>query len=386
MPDSDKMRLTGMSLSDSDESQSLVGHQTPESMQSVDILAHNDARPGSGISSLPPEIIAEIFTHFLLIDGPAYPPISGIFSPQLLCEVCSLWRQIALSTPWLWEVIQLEIRPDESPTSAKKKLGALNLWLSRSGTRPLTIWLHYIHPHGQLEPRLFKVLSDFLRAIVHHCHRWEYMEIILPFQILYDIQGDMPLLKRLVFGPSELPDQDEIEEMPSQAELFSAAPQLTHVVLSESFVPSMIRLPWSQLTTLEGLCLYDHECAEILRHTCNLVHFTAALVCDFDPHLTEEITLIHLVDLILSVKSSWEGNDIAHLLHSLRVPALRILDLPEPFVSGGDPRGTIEELISRSGCDLWEIRIREASMAETVYRHTFPSIATLTIETRHIPL
>ncbi|KAJ7280873.1 hypothetical protein C8J57DRAFT_1174466 [Mycena rebaudengoi] len=50
------------------------------------------------ILTLPTEITSEIFVHFLP-PYPQCPPATGLSSPELLCQICQVWREIALSTP-----------------------------------------------------------------------------------------------------------------------------------------------------------------------------------------------------------------------------------------------------------------------------------------------
>ncbi|KAJ7358337.1 hypothetical protein DFH08DRAFT_665308, partial [Mycena albidolilacea] len=53
------------------------------------------------ILTLPPEIPSEIFIHFLP-PCPDAPLMTGLDSPTNLTQICSQWRQIALTNPALW--------------------------------------------------------------------------------------------------------------------------------------------------------------------------------------------------------------------------------------------------------------------------------------------
>ncbi|KAJ7231014.1 hypothetical protein C8J57DRAFT_966010, partial [Mycena rebaudengoi] len=60
------------------------------------------------ILTLPTEITSGIFVHFL----PPYPqctPATGLSSPELPCQICRVWREIALGTPQLWRAIELRL-------------------------------------------------------------------------------------------------------------------------------------------------------------------------------------------------------------------------------------------------------------------------------------
>ncbi|KAJ7129181.1 hypothetical protein C8R44DRAFT_776102 [Mycena epipterygia] len=82
--------------------------------------------PRCSISAFPVELISEIFLHCMPdeqdglkahIFSTSYTPIS-----MLLSNICSLWRDIALSTPALWSTLYLDL--DKSPSQilmSKKK-------------------------------------------------------------------------------------------------------------------------------------------------------------------------------------------------------------------------------------------------------------------------
>ncbi|KAJ7934758.1 hypothetical protein B0H13DRAFT_1508836, partial [Mycena leptocephala] len=87
------------------------------------------------ILELPFEMTAEIFDHFQV--RPIYPGRSrpDLQSPTLLAQVCRQWRDIAMSSPRLWNSLQLDLDPKILP----QQLILLRSWLTRSGTCPLSI-------------------------------------------------------------------------------------------------------------------------------------------------------------------------------------------------------------------------------------------------------
>ncbi|KAJ6456266.1 hypothetical protein C8R47DRAFT_189001 [Mycena vitilis] len=325
------------------------------------------------VLTLPPEIVAEIFKNFLPI-YPKRPPPTGIFSPLMLCRICGMWRQIALSTPALWQAIGIELREQEDRQAWGCRLDILETWLARSGDCPLSVTLHY-HLQSSYGSRSDSELTrdthllwPFIRSLVRHCRRWEYLDLIMPLENLSIIRGDMPWLRDLIFGPSDLPADDERTIL----QLFERAPHLSSVVLTECFVPSNMLLPWSQLTHLEGLCLYQHECVEILSHTTNLIHCTMTICGSPEPEIPMPTVpvLYHLRDLVLLVT---EASDVtlANILDILTLPALRTLQFPEPCMDR--PLETLQQLILRSMCMLDELHVIQASLPEASYRQAVPS-------------
>jgi hypothetical protein len=150
------------------------------------------------ILSLPPEILTEVFINFLP-SYPDYPPLHGIFSPLLLCQICRQWRAVALSTPLLWRAIQVELTRGTSDKQLAAQLELLKTWLQRSGNCPLSLSLTHAR---NITHRL---VPQFLRAVMAHCQRWEHLDVLMPFEHMHLLHGDMPLLRTLTFGPSNFP-------------------------------------------------------------------------------------------------------------------------------------------------------------------------------------
>lgn len=59
------------------------------------------------IQRLPSEVLSEIFLALPHI--PNVEPFAIINSPVLLARVCSQWRDVAISTPQLWDIINLSV-------------------------------------------------------------------------------------------------------------------------------------------------------------------------------------------------------------------------------------------------------------------------------------
>ncbi|KAF8156195.1 hypothetical protein K438DRAFT_1862417 [Mycena galopus ATCC 62051] len=323
------------------------------------------------VLSLPTEIMGEIFMKFLP-SYPERPPHVGIFSPLMLCQICGPWRRIALSTPSLWRAVSIELHDREN----QWKLELLETWLSRSGACLLSIHLHYhLNQLGPGGHTTYPSLSQFLHTVVRRCERWEHMDCIMPFEHLHIIQGGMPQLRDLKLGPSDLPDDDN----PTKLELFDRAPRLTDVVLADCFVPACMRLPWSQLTCLEGLCLFEHEFAAILSDATELTCCTVTLCGPSEPVPMPMIPIHSLLRVLVIYVTNPSNVILAGILDSLTLPALRTLEVPERHVSRGDAVDTLKRLVSRSRCTLDELGIKKASLPEDLYRRAFPSLRTLTL-------
>ncbi|KAJ7479746.1 hypothetical protein FB451DRAFT_1171846 [Mycena latifolia] len=325
--------------------------------------------PPYPVLSLPPEIVSEIFEHFL----PSYPdfaPACGILSPLVLCRICRQWRQIALSTPTLWRSILV------NDTESEDQLDLLKMWLARSGDCPLAISIT-----GGTAASLS---SQYLQSAVVHCKQWDRVEIVVPLAELHLIQGEMPLLRDLTFGPTELARTFPL------ISLFDHAPQLKRVHLTECFMPSAVRLPWAQLTHLEADCLYEYECMDILSQATNLVHCTITISCSEIIDGPTALPLPHLRHLALLGSDADTDFFVMDILDKLTLPALRTLHISN--YGGTDALESLETFFSRSQCTLEELRVEEdstlssqSSLRFTAYREAFPSIGSIIYLPPYLP-
>ncbi|ESK93975.1 hypothetical protein Moror_12932 [Moniliophthora roreri MCA 2997] len=87
----------------------------------------------SPIRRIPTEMLAEIFQRCL--PDELYVRPSPQDAPLLLGQVCSSWRQLALGTSSLWSSIHITV--DEK--GCHPHLPLVEVWLSRSATKPLAI-------------------------------------------------------------------------------------------------------------------------------------------------------------------------------------------------------------------------------------------------------
>ncbi|KAF7334589.1 hypothetical protein MVEN_02288800 [Mycena venus] len=337
----------------------------------------------SPVLDLPPEIVSEIFTNFLPL-YPECPPSFGIYSPMLLCRICRHWRAIALKCPVLWRAISIRIPWTQSDDTLARHLEVLKSWLARSGDCPLSFTLDFegfsqnimFPPRREFERFNQKSTFSprFLQTVLLHCRRWEHVQICMHFQHLHLVQGDMPRLQSLTFGPRIFPSTDE------QLHLFDQAPGLKRVTLTRYFLFSLYRLPWAQLTHLDGHYLYEIECAELLRDATNLVRCTFGICYSEDP----EYSVIpavpghnHLRHLILRRgEGSIPQVDSSQLLDGLTLPALCSLEVYGPCIT----LRSLKEFVTRSHCILQELRVVDSSEEEEIYREAFPFIRDIIVE------
>ncbi|KAJ6581940.1 hypothetical protein B0H19DRAFT_1370134 [Mycena capillaripes] len=304
------------------------------------------------VLTLPNEIVAEIFTQFAP-NFPVYPSFIGPFSPTSLTQVCHKWREIALATPMLWKCIAF-YDTDDVEVPFKRQVLIADLWLTRSGCCPLTI---YIAEDNSMH------MPEIFAAIIPHRARWEHLEVLLPLSHLPTFEGPVPLLRHidLLFLGGQAP---------ASITSFREAPLLRTAVLEMTELN--IDLPWAQLTSLTLNMIQPAQCVPILQQTSHLIH------CELSFSGRHYDSVGSLPDITLpcleSLTLKWEFNFLIGYLNTFIVPALRSLQLPEQLLTP-NPIDSLRSFISKSGCKLREVRITgERLITDETYREAFPSI------------
>ncbi|KAF8150409.1 hypothetical protein K438DRAFT_1988562 [Mycena galopus ATCC 62051] len=265
------------------------------------------------VLTLPNEITAEIFTHFLPI-YPDYPQLTGLYSPTLLTQICREWREIALETPILWQAMSLS----DLSIPFERRAHLLDMWLSRSRCCPLSI--HFNKDDIDDEPHT----SEILATVVSHRTRWEYLNLTLSPSHIAIIQGPMPLLRHLYLTvPHDL----------NAIATFSSAPLLRSITLRAT-TPLKLAFPLGQLTSLTLNWIYRSEYAAILQQTSNLIH--CELYVEFDRDGSSDLPPGHAIDLprleSLALRN-YDAPDTTGLLDDFLVPALQSLRIEESLLA-----------------------------------------------------
>ncbi|KAJ6577818.1 hypothetical protein B0H19DRAFT_1121453 [Mycena capillaripes] len=232
------------------------------------------------VLTLPNEIVSEIFVHFMPAH-PLFPPLTGIFSPTLLGQICRKWREIALTTSSLWRTIPLSF--GRNPQAAKHHAYLCDVWLRRSRCCPLSIQIVQYYPSREV---------DGLAAVVAQRARWENLKIHVGDvrSYLFTVENPMPLLRHL--------DVEIEDESTNVIVLCPDAPLLRTVILND-IAALKVELPWAQLTALTLKRVFTHECVPILQRTPYLVHCELNLYLDRFNIVSAELELPCLQSLDL---------------------------------------------------------------------------------------
>ncbi|KAF7294652.1 hypothetical protein MIND_01002000 [Mycena indigotica] len=271
------------------------------------------------LSSLPVELLAEIFTHSL----PQYqskPKIST--SPLLLTRVSRLWYNVAVATPELWSTFSVDVRAEEDMIP----LAAVKLWLSRSQTFPLSISVDD-SVFGKPEPPR----QAFYDELCQHAGRWRDVTFNATFTMIcrLNVQQPLDMLERLKMG-----SDDDRQFVPDRSiAMFATAPRLQVVDIlldsDEAINIQEISLPWCQLTTFRGQLITTQECFFVLLQAANLVECEFRDIVLQGPATPSNASVSrHLLPHIqtLRLDGSFAENYI-ELILSLTLPNVKTLSL-----------------------------------------------------------
>ena len=340
----------------------------------------------SPLLKIPPEVTSEIFKAYIrqeeedvdLDQGPVY--LSQLRhdasqAPLLLSAVCTAWRELAWSMPWVWSSVNLMLGAS-GPTS----VALLDEWLSRSRHCPLTIRLKYVFSVAE---EGYDTILGIMSVVARFSERWRHIIFNLPilcYDALRSVRGRLPMLKSLSL---RLLGEERGSAM-NALQMFSIAPQL-HVAQCEDFPPQGVVLPLDQLTSLSAYqCGSSMHCVETLDAGSQLRH--ASFVLDYrsawviTPSAPHQVLAPHLHSLKFLVN---KRGFTCTILDHLALPNLR--ELSFTGLSGREPftMSSLVSLISRSACPLQSLSITSLYLDGELFRcmQVMPSLSELTIST-----
>ncbi|KAJ6582860.1 hypothetical protein DFH09DRAFT_1144787 [Mycena vulgaris] len=273
---------------------------------------------------LPEDIIRHVFMACL----PSHrnPFIISNESPLLLCQICSDWRRLALSTPRLWAAVHVVV-PGEP--KAQVLAGLLKNWLNRSGVLPLSISVVF----SRVFTREDDTVPPALGLLTSFSHRWGNIQFDFPhhgyFAAFANLcPDDVPMLQSITvhgFGRSF----SWGDSLSYQFISFLDTPSLRRVIVGYIRELRTLQLPWASLNVLvveEGLIPCD-EAIAILRQ-CPALETCAFPLGPWIPttNVQESISLPHLRFLTIS---SELGSAAVSFFAVLDVPSLRSLTYSE---------------------------------------------------------
>ncbi|KAF7349480.1 F-box domain-containing protein [Mycena sanguinolenta] len=263
------------------------------------------------VLTLPPEITAEIFKWCIDTGLRLSPSVA----PLLLTRICRDWRALAFSTPALWDTIS-EIDFGVHPRAD----AVIETWFSHAGTRPLSL--------GVICPDSVDSASARLESVIfQHASRLESLDVMTNSDVFCDFTAiqSFPILRDL-----ELACLDDYDGDEGHIRLFGihGAPALRNLSL-ERVLPSMMRMPWAQLTKMTLSLVSLGECLNALRWAISLHEFHRQGPPEQGEESTLDVSSVHHSSLIsLDISTFDEDQDI---LLFLTLPRLQRLELGGRF-------------------------------------------------------
>ncbi|KAF9524746.1 hypothetical protein CPB83DRAFT_598986 [Crepidotus variabilis] len=322
---------------------------------------------------LPDDMLREIFLWCLPVNKNA--ALTAIEAPLLLGRVCSRWRTIVYRTPRLWASLHVPCPIPPSPTNTslhltqrfrqvwddfERKLAyhsaAVEAWLTRSGSLPLSL---SFHPRESAPAQHERYVKIYLDIMLKFTDRWGDIQMTIPAG---DHSSTLALLT-----PQSLPQLKHVDlkfacRLPHDKRWVSSgllhAPNLRTIQFT--FFPqpiSAINIAWSNLTRLsiqdlnspsrmKRISLKDAH--HLLSHSPKLQYcFIKIIDINDSVSPSEEISLPDLDTLVL-VEAAW---NIGTLFESLKLPSLRKLCYHSSFAPS-TTRSPLLTLLERSGSQL----------------------------------
>lgn len=149
------------------------------------------------------------------------------------------------------------------PTFGDKQLRLLDMWLTRSRSCPISIFLATYNYGSDLEPYS---LRQFIETILPHRMRCHTLDVMMSTSDLVTLRGDFPMLRSLRVGYNELTADPH-----GLMEIFDDAPKLQKLDIYTSYALEDFSFRWEQMTHIVlRLAVLHDGLANVLRATVNL--------------------------------------------------------------------------------------------------------------------
>ena len=148
----------------------------------------------SAVRRLPVELLSEIFIFSLPNDWK--DEIHDFRRAVMLpASVCRYWRNVALSTPRLWNSISFWLG-DETVQAAQAKVDLARLWIARSGGLLLSIHMRAWRDDDPNHPAP-SGSHPVINVIAEYAQRWEYASFYITYSMLIQIRSARNCLPHL---------------------------------------------------------------------------------------------------------------------------------------------------------------------------------------------
>lgn len=291
------------------------------------------------VHDMPPEILTRIFSFTI---GKRFSIYKAEEGPWLFGKVCSRWRAISRSSPYLWSSFSLYIQQDLVIKDSTRIVRRLEAVLEHSKPASLYIWMNTFCPTKlirALEPHASRLFSLQLGGGIRHLEHCLTMV-------------DFPNLKHLTLDLGELPKTGGSR---TYMDLSKCAPKLTDLKLwltrdPDAVLPAKaLILPYNQITHLDIHQLSNVvRILDILPLCTQLLWYQDTTPYSFNEQSAQPITLPYLRKLVC------RG---LFLIPILLCPSLNSLDFCGVFAFTEASCATIKEFFRRSRCKVYTLAL-----------------------------
>ena len=297
------------------------------------------------LTRFPVEITSDIFAIYTEDVNSYFDPLSlhvELSGPLLLGAVSKFWRQVAFSTPHLWNTVNIQILSNDNlPTKVK----LTKEWLARSRELPLHLSLGY--PTWNMVESWRDPLIPLFNELQHVSPRWCALFLAISARLYPAFLGKVtyaPILETLkLIDPSEEEGGFHLPRTPS----------LKHLDIQLSIAFSCISIDWSGLTTVAANYILTGEYFAILELSKGLESFRLrGLMGDQGcPLPTTPLTHSALKELYLETNDDVDPSELVTILDLVTFPSLEKFG----YDSGSRisfPNSAIPSIFNRSRCQL----------------------------------
>ncbi|KAJ7202399.1 hypothetical protein GGX14DRAFT_654411 [Mycena pura] len=281
------------------------------------------------IRRLAPEILCEIFGYitnptpsiYSMRDSEVLGSLGTLAKRDLLqlSQVCTLWHALIMGTPALWSEIGVI-----GIYWSGEHLKVLKACLERGKHCLLTMTLNLFDIDS-------KHLQPLMELLVHHCHRWLRLTLVIEpsrLGIFQAFKGRLHSLQEFSLALSTW-----TEGGLASTDVFEDAPRLTQFHFTTSpWISDLPRLPWGQLRSFTCTDTGTYRFLDIMRNlapnTTFTLHSHSFNPYEDPPHLPPITSQISSFSLEMPVRDvQYSMQVLGGLLDCLTLPRLRQLSV-----------------------------------------------------------